>query len=256
MNRFSLQGKKGLVIGVANDQSIAYGCARAMHQQGAELALTYLNARARPHVEPIAQEVDASLLLPCDVSDAAQVDALYEAIEAQWGQLDFLVHSIAFAPLQDLHGRLIDSSRDGFLEAMDISCHSLMRLSRKAEPLMSNGGSIIAMSYLGAERVVHNYNLMGPVKAALECAVRYLASELSDKHIRVNTISPGPIKTRAASGLANFDQLIEKSAQAAARAARLNIHDVGGLAAFLVSDAADAITGEVMHVDGGYHVLD
>jgi len=177
VNRFSLEGKKGLVIGVANDQSIAYGCARAMHQQGADLALTYLNAKARPYVEPIAHEVDASLLLPCDVSDETQVDALYEAIEAQWGQLDFLVHSIAYAPLADLHGRLIDSSRDGFLEAMDISCHSLMRLSRKAEPLMSKGGSIIAMSYLGAERVVHNYNLMGPVKAALECAVRALPGQ-------------------------------------------------------------------------------
>ena len=256
MNRFSLEGKKGLIVGVANNQSIAYGCARAVREQGGELALTYLNDKARPHVEPIARELEVPLLLPCDVTRDEQVDELFDSIRRQWGKLDFLIHSIAYAPLEDLHGRLIDSSRDGFLMAMDVSCHSLMRLCRRAEPLMVDGGSIIAMSYLGARRVVEDYNLMGPVKAALESSVRYLASELSQQRIRVNAISPGPIATRAASGLANFDRLLEKSAEGAPLSRKLDIHDVGSLAAFLLSDAAGVITGETLHVDAGYHVMD
>jgi enoyl-[acyl-carrier protein] reductase I len=255
-NRFSLVGKKGLVIGIANAQSIACGCARATRQQGAELALTYLNEKARHHVQPIAQELAAPVFMPCNVDDEQQVDELFDAIHDKWRRLDFLVHSIAFAPLSDLHGRLIDSTRAGFLQAMDISCHSLMRLSQKAEPLMNAGGSIITMSYLGAERVVPDYNLMGPVKAALECSVRYLASELSEKGIRVNTVSPGPIMTRAASGLANFDQLLQRSTRGAPLSRDLNIDDVGSLVAFLVSDAACSISGELFHVDGGYHALD
>ncbi len=255
MNRFDLAGKKGLIVGVANRQSIAYGCARALKEQGASIALTYLNEKARPHVHPLAEEVNAELFLPCDVSNQVQVDALFDEIEKKWGELDFLIHSIAFAPLQDLHGRLIDSSREGFLMAMDLSCHSLMRLSKKSEGLMKNGGSIFAMSYLGSEKVIKNYNLMGPVKAALESSVRYLAYELGSKNIRVHAISPGPIATRAASGLAEFNELLEQANERAPLKKNLDVDDVGSLVSFLASDAGSSMTGNVIHVDRGYHIM-
>ncbi len=255
MSRFDLKGKKGLIVGIANQQSIAYGCAQAFREQGAELAVTYLNEKAKSHVEPLAKELDASLFMPCDVSSDEQLDALFDAVESQWGELDFLVHSIAFAPLNDLHGRLVDSSREGFLLAMDISCHSLMRLAKRAEGLMKNGGSIFAMTYVGAEKVVKNYNLMGPVKAALECSVRYLAYELGPKGIRVHAISPGPISTRAASGLAGFEMLLDESAAHAPLKKELTVEDVGALTAFLATDAAAALTGDSMHVDCGYHII-
>ena len=198
----------------------------------------------------------ASLLLPCDVTSDEQLDSLFTQIEQQWGKLDFLVHSIAFAPLDDLRGRLVDSSCEGFLVAMDISCHSLMRLAKRAEPLMAEGGAIFAMSYLGADKVVGNYNLMGPVKAALECSVRYLAYELGAKNIRVHAISPGPIQTRAASGLAEFDGLLTKASNQSPLKKHLQSQDVGALVAFLASDAAAAITGDTLYVDGGYHIID
>jgi enoyl-[acyl-carrier protein] reductase I len=255
MSRFDLKGKKGLIVGIANQQSIAYGCAQAFRARGAELAVTYLNEKARPHVEPLAQELEASLFMACDVSNDEQVDAVFAQIEEEWGELDFLVHSIAFAPLDDLHGRLIDSSREGFLLAMDISCHSLMRLAKRAEGLMKNGGSIFAMTYVGAEKVVKNYNLMGPVKAALECSVRYLAYELGPKNIRVHAISPGPISTRAASGLAGFDMLLDEAHAHAPLKKQLTVEDVGALTAFLASDAAAALTGDSLHVDCGYHII-
>ena len=253
MSRFNLNGKKGLIVGIANQHSIAYACAKACKEQGAELAITYLNNKAKSYVEPLSSELDATLFLPCDVTDESQIDQLFEQVQQQWGQLDFLIHSIAFAPLEDLRGRLIDSSLEGFQLAMDISCHSLMRLCKRAEPLMSEGGSVIAMSYLGAERVVKNYNLMGPVKAALESSVRYLAYEMGANQIRVNSISAGPIATRAASGLAEFDQLLNKTSELSPLVKELSIDDVGSLAAFLVSDAGSAITGELTHVDCGYH---
>ena len=253
MTRFDLNQKKGLIIGIANQHSIAYGCARAARELGAELALTYLNDKAKPHVEPLARELNAALFYRCDVAVEAEVEQVFAGIEKHWGGLDFLIHSIAYAPLPDLQDRLIDSSREGFLQAQDISCHSLMRLSKRAEPLLAEGGSIIAMSYLGAERVVKNYNLMGPVKAALESSVRYLARELGPSNIRVNAISAGPIATRAASGLADFDQLLEQTHALAPLARKLSIDDVGGCAAFLISEAAAAITGELIHVDCGYH---
>ena len=252
---FGLQGKRGLVVGIANDQSIAWGCARALSAAGAELALTWLNDKARPHVEPLAQQLGAAITAPLDVSVPGQLEALFGQIERQWGGLDFLVHSIAFAPKQDLHGRVTDSSAAGFAQAMDVSCHSFMRMAKLAEPLMKQGGSLMAMTYLGAEEVIADYGLMGPVKAALEASVRYLAAELGPAGIRVNAISPGPLATRAASGIAHFDRLLA-DAEARSPMRRLaSIDDVGALCAFLAGDGARSITGGTLYVDGGYNIL-
>ena len=254
-NLTSLHGKKGLVIGIANDQSIAWGCARALRDAGAELAVTWLNDKARPHVEPLAQQVQAAIALPLDVSLPEQGVVLFEQIAQQWGRLDFLIHSIAFAPQQDLHGRVVDTSSAGFAQAMDISCHSFMRMARLAEPLMQGGGSLMTMSYLGAAEVVNDYGVMGPVKAALEASVRYLAAELGPAGIRVNAISPGPLATRAASGIAHFDRLLA-DAEARSPMRRLaSIDDVGALCAFLAGDGARSITGGTLYVDGGYNIL-
>jgi len=249
-----LAGKRGLVVGVANEQSIAYGCARAFRDAGADLALTYLNDKAKPHVEPLARELAADLLLPLDVRDAAQTEALFAAIGEKWGRLDFLVHSIAFAPKADLQGRLVDSSAEGFLTAMDISCHSFVRMARLAEPLMRGGGALVTMSYYGAEKVIPHYGLMGPVKAALEAAVRYLAYELGPKGIRVHAVSPGPLKTRAASGIASFDELLAEAEQRAAEHDVVDILDIGAATAFLCSPFAKLITGGTVYVDGGYNI--
>ncbi len=251
----TLEGKKGLVTGIANADSIAYGCAKAFQFLGAELAVTYLNEKAMAYVEPLAREVEASIFMPLNVSVEGQLEAVFEKIEQRWGRLDFLLHSIAFASKEDLHGRLADCSRDGFLEAMDISCHSFIRMARLAEPLMTNGGALFTMSYHGAEKVVEHYNVMGPVKAALECAVRYLAQELGPKGIRVHAISPGPLKTRAASGLKHFDELLDKAAQKAPAGRLVGIEDVGIATASLATDAAKLITGDTIYIDGGYHII-
>lgn len=251
----SLQGRKGLVVGIANDQSIAYGCARAFRDAGADLAVTYLNDKARPHTEPLSDALGAELFLPCDVREDGQVEALFAAVREQWGRLDFLLHSIAFAPRDDLHGRVTDCSRAGFDMAMNVSCHSFIRMARHAEPLMTEGGSLMTMSYYGAEKVVDRYNLMGPVKAALEASVRYLAVELAPKNIRVYAVSPGPLKTRAASGIDRFDELMEQAAERAPNHALVTIEQVGNVAAFLASDAADGMTGNVVYVDNGYNVV-
>lgn len=251
----SLKGKKGLVIGVANQQSIAWGCARAFHEAGAELALTWLNDKAKPYVAPLAAEVDASIRLPLDVEIPDQAEAVFQAISERWGKLDFLLHSIAFAQRDDLHGRVIDSSAEGFARAMDISCHSFMRLARLAEPLMQEGGSLLTMSYLGAEEVVANYGLMGPVKAALESSVRYLAAELGPKGIRVNAVSPGPLATRAASGIAHFDDLMAQATTRAPMRRLVNIDEIGAFCTFLAGDGARMITGNTLYIDGGLHVL-
>lgn len=247
--------KKGLIIGIANDSSIAWGCASAFRRFGADLAVTYLNEKAKPHVEPLAEQLGAEMLLPCDVREEGQLESVFETIKQRWGRLDFVLHSIAFAPREDLHGRLTDSSRDGFAMAMDVSCHSFIRTCRLAEPLMQDGGSIFAMSYYGAEKVVEHYNLMGPVKAALEASVRYLAFELGGKGIRLHAISPGPIKTRAASGIDRFDELLEKAAERAPMQRLVSIEDVGQATALLATDAAKLITGETLYVDGGLHIL-
>ena len=251
-----LQGQKALIVGVANDRSIAWGCAEAMHRSGAEIAMTYLNDKARHYVEPLASAVEASLLMALEVRDAAQVDALFDAVEAKWGRLDILVHSIAFAPRQALEGRVTDCPRDGFLTAMDVSCWSLLDLTHRAEKLMTGGGTIFAMSYHGANEVIENYGIMGPVKAALESAVRYLAAELGPKGIRVHAISPGPLATRAASGIPEFDALLDKAKSKAPARSLVSIDDVGVATAFLAHDAARLITGETLYIDGGYHIMD
>ena len=250
-----LTGKKALIVGVANEHSIAWGCAQAMRRAGAEIAMTYLNDRARPHVEPLAKALDAEIFLPLEVRDPAQVDGLFAQIAERWGGLDILVHSVAFAPRDALQGRVVDCPRDGFLAAMDVSCWSFLDLARRAESLMRQGGTMMTMSYLGANEVVDNYGIMGPVKAALEASVRYLATEFGPGGIRVNAVSPGPMRTRAASGIAGFDDLIADAQRRAPLTREVEIDDVGSLCAFLVSDAARAITGDVHYIDGGLHIL-
>ena len=252
----SLQGRKGLVTGIANDRSIAWGCAKAFRWLGAELAVTYLNDKAKPHVEPLARELDAPLLLPLDLRVEGQLEAVFERVAAGWGRLDFVLHSIAFAPKEDLQGPVVDCSRDGFLTAMDISCHSFIRMAKLALPLMPEGGTLITMTYLGSTQVVEGYNMMGPVKAALEAAARYMAAELGPKGIRVHAVSPGPLKTRAASGLAYFDALLNRAAEKAPARSLVGIADVGLATAFLATDAARRITGNTIYVDGGYHIVD
>ncbi|WP_319772443.1 enoyl-ACP reductase FabI [Breoghania sp.] len=253
---FSLSGKKVLVVGIANTQSIAYGCARAFRQQGADLAITYLNEKAEPHVRPLAEELEAEIFLPLDVRNTAEVDALFDEIGAKWGRLDTVLHSIAFAPREDLHGRVIDCSAEGFGIAMDISVHSFLRMIRKAEPLMPHGGTCMTVSFQGASRVVEHYNMMGPVKAALESAVRYAAAELGPKGISVHALSPGPLRTRAASGIDSFDELLNAAADRAPTHQLATIEDVGAYAAFLASDAAANVTGGVHPIDGGYSIID
>ena len=250
-----LEGKKGLVVGIANSQSIAWGCARAFRAAGADLAVTWLNDKAAPYVQPLAAQLQAPIQMPLDVEQPGQLEAVFDAVTRQWGRLDFVLHSIAFAPAADLHGRLADSSREGFLRAMDISCHSFARMARLAEPLMKDGGSLLTMSYLGAAEVIDNYGLMGPVKAALESSVRYLAAEMGPQAIRVNAVSPGPLATRAASGIADFDQLLANAALRAPLRRLVDIDDVGALCAFLASDAGRSITGNTLYVDAGYHIL-
>jgi len=250
-----LAGKKGLVLGIANDQSIAYGCAEAFRALGADLAVSYLNEKAKPYVEPLAKQLEARLFLPCDVRQPGQLEAVFAQIEKEWGKIDFALHAIAFAPKEDLHGRLADCSRDGFLTAMDVSCHSFIRMAHLAEPLMKDGGALFTMSYYGAEKVIEHYNVMGPVKAALESAVRYLAYEFGPKGIRVHAISPGPIKTRAASGIANFDTLMDEAAKRAPAHRLVSIQDVGVATAVLATDYAKLMTGETVYVDGGYHII-
>lgn len=250
-----LAGKKALVIGIANQQSIAYGCALAFRSLGADLAVTYLNEKTRRFTEPLAERLEAQLYLPCDVQQEGQLEGVFEAVREKWGKLDVVMHSIAFAPREDLHGRVADCSRQGFLMAMDISCYSFIRTAKLAEPLMPDGGTLFTMSYYGAEKVVENYNVMGPVKAALEASARYLAAELGPKGIRVHAISPGPIQTRAASGIEHFDELMERAASRAPSRMLVSIEDVGMATAFLATDFARLMTGDTMYIDGGYHIV-
>ncbi|MGG7534362.1 MULTISPECIES: enoyl-ACP reductase FabI [Rhizobium] len=251
-----LEGKRGLVVGIANDQSIAWGCARAFRALGAELAVTYLNDKAKPHVEPLAEALEAPIFMPLDVSLPAQLEAVFDRIAEQWGELDFLVHSIAFSPKDTLQGRVVDVPREGFLKTMDISCWSFIRMAHLAEPLMKRGGTLFTMSYYGSQMVVKNYNVMGVAKAALESAVRYIAAELGPKGIRVHAISPGPLATRAASGIPKFDELLSKAEERAPTRSLVSIDDVGMATAFLAHDAARLITGDTIYIDGGYHIID
>lgn len=251
-----LVGKKGLVVGIANDQSIAWGCARAFHALGAEVAVTYLNDKARHFVEPLAQEIEAPIFLPLDVMVPGQIEAVFDEITAKWGQLDFLVHSIAFAPRDTLAGRVTDAPLDGFLKTMEVSCWSFLRMAHLAEPLMKQGGAMFTMTYYGAEMVVENYNIMGVAKAALESAVRYMAAELGPKGIRVHAISPGPLATRAASGIPEFDELLARAERKSPARQLVGIDDVGAAVAFLAHDAARLMTGQTLYIDGGYHIID
>ncbi len=250
-----LKGKKGLVVGVANDQSIAAGCAQACRAAGADIALTYQSEKALRFVQPVIDIVEADIVKPLDVTDDTQIDAVFDTIRRQWGRLDFLIHSIAYCPRDDLHGRVVDCSREGFGVAMDISVHSLIRLAKQAEPLMTEGGTILTVSYHGAEKVVDHYNIMGPVKAALEATARYLAVELGPRNIRVNAMSPGPLETRAASGIEHFDELIEDARQHAPLRRLTNIDEIGAMAACLVSDFARSVSGNTAYIDGGHHVV-
>jgi enoyl-[acyl-carrier protein] reductase I len=250
-----LKGRKALVIGIANEHSIAYGCAKAFRELGADLAITYLNEKARPYVEPLARGLEAPLFLPLDVSAPGALETVFAAVEQQWGALDILVHSIAFAPKEDLQGGLLNCSATGFAKAMDVSCHSFVRMARLAAPLMKDGGTMFALSYHGASKVVPTYSVMGPVKAALEACCRYLAHELGAKGIRVHAISPGPLKTRAASGLKDFDQLLHEAATRAPLGELVDIMDVGFTCAFLATPYARRLSGETLYVDGGVNIM-
>jgi enoyl-[acyl-carrier protein] reductase I len=251
-----LEGKQGLIVGIANEQSIAWGCAQAFRALGAEVAVTYLNDKAKKYVEPLARELDAPILVPLDVRVPGQMEAVFERIAKEWGRLDYVIHSIAFSPANTLRGRVVDVPQEGFLTTMDISCWSFIRMAHLAEPLMKDGGTLFTMTYYGSQMVVENYNIMGVAKAALECAVRYMAAELGPKGIRVHAISPGPLATRAASGIPEFDELLDKAKEKAPARSLVSIQDVGVATAFLAHDAARLITGETLYVDGGYHIID
>src|SRR5690242_12255675 len=255
VSRPVLKDAKSLVVGIANHNSIAYGCAKAFHELGADLAITYLNEKAKPYVQPLANELDASIFMPLDVSTPGALEAVFDAIAAKWERLDILVHSIAFAPKDDLQGKVLDCSAGGFATAMDVSCHSFVRMAKLAAPLMRNGGSMFAMSYYGANKVVPTYSIMGPVKAALEACCRYLAYELGPRGIRVHAISPGPLKTRAASGIRDFDRLLNDAAQRAPLGELVDVMDVGFTCAFLATPYARRLSGETLYVDGGVNVM-
>lgn len=245
----NLQGKKGLIIGLANDQSIAWGCAKAYASAGAELTITYQGEKTLPHVEKLAEQIGARLV-ELDVRNDEDWDSLFETID----HLDFALHSVAFAPKADLHGKIYEASLKGFQVAMSISCYSFIEMTRRCVDKMPNGGSVLTLSYYGAQRVVDNYNLMGPVKAALEATVREISCELGEKQIRVNALSPGPIATRAASGLAHFDKLMELAAERAPLHTLTTIEDVGAYAAFLAADSGRHVTGQTLLIDAGYSV--
>ena len=249
-----LSGKTALIVGIANSDSLAWAAATSLRDAGARLAITYLNEKARPHVEPLAKKADADLILECDVTKPGSLDAVFDAVAAKWDRLDLVFHGIASAPKSDLKGRLTDCSADGFAAAMTVSCYSLLHMERRAEPLMRRGGSLITLSFYGSEKVVDHYNVMGPVKAALESAVRYLAHELGPAGIRVNAISAGPVATRAASGLTHFEELLNEAATKSPLRRTIDASEVGKAALFLASDLSSGVTGEIVHVDAGFHI--
>ncbi|MEM6493091.1 MAG: enoyl-ACP reductase FabI [Pseudomonadota bacterium] len=252
---FSLHQKKALVVGVANEHSIAWGCAKAFRAAQADLAVTYLNEKVEPHVRPLAESVGAEIILPLDVETAGEDEAVFDILEERWGKLDILLHSIAFCEKHDLHGRVIDCSRNGFARAMDVSVHSFMRLLQRAEPLMAPGSTAMTVTFYGSERVVEDYNVMGPVKASLEAVTRYAAAELGEAGISVHALSPGPLATRAASGIAHFDAMLARAAEKAPTRTLATTQDVGAYATFLASEAARNVTGCVHMIDGGYSIV-
>lgn len=250
-----LTGKRGLVVGIANERSIATGCASLFRAAGAELAITYLNDKAEPFVRPVAQTLESRIVLPCDVRIPGQLEAVFEQIAKDWGRLDFVLHSIAFAPAADLHASLIDCSAEGFALAMDVSCHSFIRMARLALPLMADGGSLMTVSFYGAERAVEHYNVMGPVKAALESSVRYLAAGLAARRIHVHAISAGAVKTRAATGIDHFDALLDDVREHTPAQHLVTIEEIGRIAAVLASEAGMTLTGSTIYADAGFHVM-
>ncbi|MFM0500182.1 enoyl-ACP reductase FabI [Paraburkholderia caffeinilytica] len=249
-----LSGKRGLVVGIANEHSIATGCAKLFRAAGAELAVTYLNDKAEPYVRPVAEALQAPLVLPCDVTVPGQLEALFERITKDWGRLDFLLHSIAFAPADALHASLIDCPAEGFALAMGVSCHSFIRMAKLALPLMAEGGSLMTVSFYGAERAVDHYNVMGPVKAALESSVRYLAADLAARRIHVHAISAGAVKTRAASGIDHFDALLDDVRMHTPAQHLVTIEEIGRIAAVLASEAGMTLTGSTIYADAGFHI--
>jgi enoyl-[acyl-carrier protein] reductase I len=250
-----MKGKRGLIMGVANDRSLAWGIARAVAAQGADLAFSYQGEALEKRVRPLAESLGSSLVLPCDVTEEDSIDDLFAGIEKAWGRMDFLVHAIGYANKDYLRGRYLDTPRDVFLQALDISAYSFVSVSQRAVPLMKNGGSLLTMSYLGAERVTPHYNVMGVAKAALEASVRYLAVDLGGQGIRVNAISAGPIRTLAASGIGDFRYILKWNQYNAPLKRNVTIEEVGGAGLYLLSDLGAGVTGEVHHVDCGYHVV-
>lgn len=255
MDHNLLKGKKALVVGIANDSSIAYGCAKMLKIAGADLAITYLNEKAKPFVDKIADELQPSIYMPCNVTDKIQINNLFEEIISKWQEIDIFIHSVAFAPKDDLHGPVTECSKEGFLLAMEVSCYSFIEMSNLARPLMKNGGTLFAMSFHGAQQVIEHYNVMGPVKAALESTVRYMAYELGPQNIRVIAISPGPVKTRAASGLEDFDRLLQRAQQESPLKSLVDIEDVGAMVTYLSSNYAKHITGDTIYIDAGFHLI-
>jgi len=249
-----MAGKRGLIMGVANNRSIAWGIAKACASQGAQVALTYQGEALKKRVGPLAAELGSDVVLPCDVTDKASMDAVFEDLKTRWGRLDFLIHAIAFSDKAELDGRYVDTSEENFSKTMLISCFSLTALAKRAEPLMTEGGSIVTLTYYGAEKVMPHYNVMGVAKAALEASVRYLAADLGQNGIRVNAISAGPIKTLAASGIADFRYILKWNEYNSPLRRTVTIDEVGGAGLYLVSDLSRGVTGEVHHVDAGYHV--
>jgi len=250
-----MEGKRGLVMGVANSRSIAWGIARACARHGAELAFTYQGDALKKRVIPLAESIDSSIILPCDVTDAASIDAVFEVLEKEWGSIDFIVHAIAFSDKDELTGRYVDTSAANFEKTMNISCYSFTAVTQRAEKLMSKGGSLLTLTYYGAERVMPHYNVMGVAKAALEASVRYLAEDLGKKNIRVNAISAGPIKTLASAGIGDFRYILKWNEYNSPLRRTVSIDEVGNAALFLLSDMSSGVTGEIQHVDCGYHVV-
>ena len=250
-----MQGKRGLIMGVANDHSIAWGIAKALHAQGAELAFTYQGDALGKRVKPLAESLNAPLILPCDVEDIASVDATFAAMKDKWGTIDFLVHAIGFSDKNELRGRFMDTSLDNFLMTMNISVYSFVAVAQRAAAMMTNGGSLLTHSYYGGEKGMPHYNVMGVAKAALETSVQYLAVDLGRDNIRVNAISAGPIKTLAASGIGDFRLILKWNELNSPLKRNVTIEDVGGAGLYLLSDLASGVTGEVHHVDAGYHAI-
>ncbi|MDX2074441.1 MAG: enoyl-ACP reductase FabI [Alphaproteobacteria bacterium] len=250
-----MKGKRGLIMGVANDKSLAWGITKYLHAQGAELAFTYQGEALEKRVRPLAAEVGSDIVLPCDVTEMASVDATFAELQKRWGTMDFLVHAIAFSDKNELKGKYVDTSLDNFLLTMNVSCYSFTAVAKRASELMPNGGSMVTLTYYGAEKVVPHYNVMGVAKAALECSIKYLAADLGPQNIRINGISAGPVKTLAASGIGDFRYILKWNEYNSPLGRNTTIEDVGGAGVYLLSQLGQGTTGEILHVDSGYHVV-